>query len=249
MTNFDLIGAIAATASAAAVAGTLVPAGFSGTASRFGVGSALLGWFSLIVAGGATLFFNRQAALGTAWLGIAVLLPIVVAVVLAISLPTFRRAIRAVPLPALIAVNAVRVAGILFVLLYAFDKLPAPFAPAAGYGDIITGASAPLVAWLAWRQAPGWRGAAWLWNLFGAADLFVAIGLGVVSADGSPVQLIFATPNTSLMTSLPWILIPAFLVPLLMLTHIAVFDRLVRESRGGRSVTRHIGSWAASLSE
>jgi hypothetical protein len=57
-------------------------------------------------------------------------------------------------------------------------------------------------------------------------DLVVAVGLGIVSAEGSPVRLIFVEPSTAIMSSLPWVLIPAFLVPVLMLTHLAVFYRL-----------------------
>ena len=54
-----------------------------------------------------------------------------------------------------------------------------------------------------------------------------AIGFGITSAEGSPIRLIFTEPSTAIMSSLPWVLIPAFLVPLLMAIHLAVFQRLV----------------------
>jgi hypothetical protein len=34
------------------------------------------------------------------------------------------------------------------------------------------------------------------------------------------------------MSSLPWLLIPGFLVPLLALTHLAIFSRLLVTNRG-----------------
>ncbi|WP_163097901.1 hypothetical protein GL267_014655 [Acidithiobacillus ferrianus] len=38
----------------------------------------------------------------------------------------------------------------------------------------------------------------------------MAIGLGAVSAPG-PLQLITASPETTMMTTLPWLIIPAFI--------------------------------------
>jgi hypothetical protein len=64
-----------------------------------------------------------------------------------------------------------------------------------------------------------------IWNLFGAADLITAIALGVTSAPGSPLQL-FAIPSAPIMTTLPWVLIPGYLVPLLFMTHVLMLAQL-----------------------
>lgn len=240
MASLDMIGALALTAGAVAVASTLVPAGFGAFRARIEAGGILALWFVLVVAAAASLVFDQRLGLGLLALGIAVAVPVIAAVLLAIYLPRLKAAIRAVPLSALIGVNTVRLLGVMFVLLYLFGRLPAPFAPTAGYGDIAIGLTAPFVAWMAWRQARGWRAIAWLWNTLGLLDLLAAVGLAVVTTDGSPVQLIFTTPSTATMTALPWILIPAFLVPLLMLTHFAVFDRLWRT--GGQR-ERAAGAW------
>jgi hypothetical protein len=53
-------------------------------------------------------------------------------------------------------------------------------------------------------------------------DLVAAVGLGVISSPG-PLHLIADEPGSALMTTLPSMLIPAFLVPLLAATHLAVF--------------------------
>jgi hypothetical protein len=140
-------------------------------------------------------------------------------------LPPLRRRLDDVPLSWLIAVHAVRVLGVSFVLLHAHGRLPAPFAPVAGWGDIAVGLTALPVAWLAKHHAPGWRGVLTTWNVLGLLDLATAVTLGVLSSAG-PLQLIHTPPGTGLMSTLPWLLIPGFLVPLLAATHIAIFHRL-----------------------
>ena len=246
MASLDLIGAMALTAGAAAIASTLVPAGLADRRARFVAGGLLALWFVLLIAGVAAAAPDARLGLGVPQLGLAVLAPILVALALAALLPQLRAAVRAIPLPVLIAVHVVRLEGVFFVLLYFSDRLPAPFAPTAGWGDMAIGAAAPFVAWLAARGGEGWRGVTWLWNGLGLLDLFTALGLGVVSADGSPVQLIVASPNTSAVTQLPWILIPAFLVPLLMLTHFAIVDRLLRTR--SRVSSSDLGRWASGRS-
>jgi hypothetical protein len=113
--------------------------------------------------------------------------------------------------------------------------LPAPFAPVAGWGDIFVGATAFPVAWLAYRQRTSARPILWIWNIIGLADLIAAVGLGVISSPG-PARLIFAEPSSAIMTTLPWLLIPGFLVPLLIAVHIAIFIRLL-ERNASRPLT------------
>lgn len=100
------------------------------------------------------------------------------------------------PLPALVGLNAERLGGIFFLLLYADGRVSAPFAPAAGLGDMTAGALAiPLAAMLALgldtRQV-------WLsiWNVLGALDLVVAVSLGVLSAAGTPFRIFTEGPGT-----------------------------------------------------
>ena len=88
------------------------------------------------------------------------------------------------PLWLLVGVHTVRLLGITFVILYAANRLPAPFAPVAGWGDIFVGATALPVAWLAYRQPANSRPIIWIWNLIGLVDLIAAVGLGVISSPG-----------------------------------------------------------------
>ena len=76
----------------------------------------------------------------------------------------------------------IRVLGASFLILMASNRLPAPFAPVAGGGDIVAGAVAVPVAWLVYQRAKGWRTVLMAWNLFGLADLIAAVTLGVLSS-------------------------------------------------------------------
>jgi hypothetical protein len=256
MANLDMIGAIALTASVGAIIGTLVPNAFTAAGSRVGAAGIFTLWFAAVVAAASSPLFDPRVGFGTPALGVAVAAPVAAALLLAAYAPRLKAAIRSVPLTALVAVNIFRILGLFFVLLYLTGRLPAPFAPTAGWGDIFIGVTAPAVAWLVARREPGWRGVAWLWNSLGLLDLVVAVGLGLTSAEGSPLRLFFTGPSTAPMTNLPWILIPGFAVPLLAVIHFAIFDRLLIEGRavapgdksGLGSAARGVLSWASRLS-
>jgi hypothetical protein len=83
------------------------------------------------------------------------------------------------------------------------------------------------VAWVAHERGREARSTILVWNVFGLADLIAAIGLGVISSPG-PLHLIVPEPGSAIMATLPWMLIPAFLVPLLASTHLAIFYRLLK---------------------
>ena len=140
--------------------------------------------------------------------------------------PAFRDTLLALPLSALIGINAFRIAGVFFLILFAQDRLSAPFAQSAGWGDIITGLVAIPLAAMAAAGTPPSRRLIAAWNAFGALDLFAAISLGALSSPGTPIRLFTEGPGTSVMATLPWILAPAILVPLYLLTHLTIAWRL-----------------------
>jgi hypothetical protein len=87
--------------------------------------------------------------------------------------PAFRHALLSVPLAALVGVNAFRIGGIFFLLLFAGGRLSAPFAQSAGWGDIITGLLAIPLAARATSARALFRPMIAAWNAFGALDLLV----------------------------------------------------------------------------
>lgn len=225
--TLDIIGAIGLTASAATVVAGLVTGATDQPALRFRIAVVLAGWFALMVAGGASGVFDYRIGIGTPAIGAAVLIPILFLAYAATRLPGIASAISAIPTPFLIGVNCVRVLGVFFLLLHADRQLSAPFAPSAGWGDILVGITALPLAFQAVRQTRHWRALTLAWNSFGLLDLIVAVGLGVTSAPGSPIQLFFTEPGTVVMGTLPWVLTPVFIVPLLILTHLELFHRLL----------------------
>jgi hypothetical protein len=225
----DLLGAVELTASAAIVVAAAAIAFGPDQSTRRGLVLALTAWFALVVTLAATKALNYESGTGSPGVAVAVFLPILVLSVSLLRLPALRRGLEQAPLALLAGVHVVRLLGVNFLLLHAGGRLPAPFAPAAGWGDILVGAVALPVAWLVARRANRWRAALTLWNVIGLLDLVDAIALGVLSSPG-PLNLIHATADSDLMSTLPWLLIPGFLVPLLVTMHLAIFWRLYRSS-------------------
>src|SRR6185312_16789652 len=130
-----------------------------------------------------------QIGIGTPGLGLAVVIPIAVLSAVVLGTASGRDRVRRVPLAALVGIHSLRVLGLSFVLLYAAKRLPAPFAPVAGWGDIAVGLLAiPLALMLARGGDTVPRGLVALWNALGLLDLVAAVTLGATSSPG-PIQL------------------------------------------------------------
>ncbi len=135
------------------------------------------------------------AALATSWLGFyqgspsraptiqyGLLIPILIGILLFWRWPALQRIVAAVPQRWIVTIQLYRVLGAIFLILYAAGRIPGVFALPAGIGDVLAGLLAPVVG-LAYAR--GWRGSAALlraWNLFGLADLAVAITTGFLSS-------------------------------------------------------------------
>ena len=65
------------------------------------------------------------------------------------------------------------------------------------------------------------------WNLFGVADLTLAIAFGITSSEGSPLQ-IFPGPGPDAMQYVPWLFVPTVLVPLWLILHAIIAVQLWR---------------------
>jgi hypothetical protein len=228
MNTFDLLGSIQLTAGAAVVIAVLGGAFGRDIAARTRSAIVLSVWFAFVVALAATQVLHGEKGLPV--LGLAVVVPVVVLAIAGLRVQSLYAALQTVPLPLLIGISAVRVMGVSFVLLHAQGRLPAPFAPAAGWGDIFVGLTAIPVAWFAYHRPTDSRLLVLVWNTIGLADLIDAVALGVLSSPG-PFRQFFAEPGSGLMSTLPWLLIPAFLVPLLVTTHLAIFYRMGRYNR------------------
>ena len=166
-------------------------------------------------------------------IGIFVATPLV-AVAAASAWPAARQAMLSVPMPLMIGLNIGRVFAVLFLLLATEGRLSGPFPFFAGWGDIITGAVALPLLWLASGEGAKTNAAIAVWNLFGTADLVLAIALGVTSSVGSPLQIFHGGAGSAAMQHLPWSFVPTVLVPFWLILHAIIWAQLRRRVRHGR---------------
>jgi hypothetical protein len=164
-------------------------------------------------------------------IGVLFAAPLLLMTAFAVGSGRVRAALIDIPMPLLISLNTMRVFGALFLLLAADGRLGGPFPQSAGWGDVITGALALPVAYLAMRNPLRHPGIIAAWNLFGALDLVAAVFLGVVSTSGSALQLIEAGAGSTAMQYLTYALVPTVLVPFYLLTHAIIFAQLAERRR------------------
>ena len=224
---FDLLATATLSGAAAWVIAAYSVALGASTRERFLIAAGMTIWLAAVLWLGAAQVLSSITWLGLPGLAWVVALPIVVLSTLLLGTREGRRRVMEASLPVMIGVQSVRVLGIWFVLLHAAGRLPAPFAPVAGWGDVLAGILAVPVAWMAARFPGRGRGAILGWNLIGAIDLIAAVSLGLTSLPG-PLRLFMEEPGSAPMNVLPWIIIPGFLVPSLLALHAAIFYRLGR---------------------
>jgi hypothetical protein len=197
-------------------------------AARVGLAAMIGAWIGL-----------AAAAAEAGWLVISKPVPVVgffvvvplVAAALAAAWPAAREAMLSIPMPVMVALNIVRVFAVLFLMLAAVGRLTGPFPYSAAWGDIITGIAAVPVLWLLKDGGARYIPTIAAWNLFGTADLVLAIGFGITSAEGSPLQL-FPAPGSEAMQHGPWSFVPTVLVPIWLILHGIIAVRLRRARLG-----------------
>jgi hypothetical protein len=210
-------------------------------ATRLSLGAIVGGWVGLAAGLGAAGKLAFIPGHPVPLVGVLFALPLLIVGALALSYPKVRSAFLAIPTHLLIGINALRVLGVLFLFLAAAGRLSGPFPFFAGWGDIITGVFAIPLAMRVARSQKLQSSAITRWNIFGALDLFVAAGLGITSAAGSPLQLIQGGVGSQAMQYLPFCLVPTVLVPFYLITHAIIAAQLAAARRLGRTADRTVG--------
>lgn len=242
----DMVGAIAGTALYAVVVGVLIGLAPVSPLTRLGAVAAAAGWGGIIVALAALGGFAPGATGPIPAPGLAFGASLALLFGGWRLVPRFREALLSVPVPVLVGLNVGRLGGVSFLLLAAEGRLSAPFAPVAGAGDMLVAVLAVPSAVMAARGVPTHPGWLRLWNALGAADLIVAVSLGLLSAPGTPFRIFTEEPGALAMMTLPWLMVPALLVPLYLLIHLTIAVKL----RSWRTVRREpstVGSDPAAL--
>jgi hypothetical protein len=78
-----------------------------------------------------------------------------------------------------------------------------------------------------------WLGA---WNTFGMLDLLTAVSLAALSVPGTSFRVFSEGPGTLVMGTLPWIFVPAMLVPVDLLVHVVIMAKLRSAPHGIRTM-------------
>ena len=137
-----------------------------------------------------------------------------------LRLATVRAWVDALDLRTLVLLHVTRFVGLYFIVLSRRGLLPYDFAVPGGIGDIIIATLALVVVFAPLADASRAR-AIRIWNVIGLIDITLVVLTAARLNLANPLQM-------SAMTSLPLSLLPTFLVPLLIATHLIIYARLTR---------------------
>ena len=173
-------------------------------------------WFCLALIVGISGRFRAVSApvvAATVWISTAF------ALFVCWKVPAIRSWASIVDLRWLIALHLTRFVGFYFLFLYQRGQLPEGFAVPGGIGDIIVALIAGMLLVISPSRQP--RAILFLWNAFGLIDIvfvaFSALRFGLKDWQSmAPLR------------ELPLNLLPTFLVPLIIVSHVLIFVRLAR---------------------
>jgi hypothetical protein len=150
-------------------------------------------------------------------------------IALSFLIPAFRRAIDSLSLETLTWLHIVRI-PIEFCLYWLFleKQVPESMTFSGINFDILSGLTAPLIAWAYFRKEMLKPSALLVWNFLCLGLLFVVV-IRAVGAVPSPGQLWdFQQPNFAVL-HFPFVWLPGFIVPLVFWSHLIAIRRLTRK--------------------
>lgn len=184
---------------------------------RAGLRVVVFGWFIAAVAVGRQELLQRLPP------------PAIPALILSLTallfmayrrLTPLQQLINSIDLRGIVALHLTRFVGLYFLYLQHRGFMPAAFAIPAGIGDIVTAGLAGLIIALPLSTTQR-RHAITIWNVIGFADIMLVLF--------SAARLTLADPaGMQALTYLPLSLLPTFLVPLIIASHLVIFVRLNR---------------------
>jgi len=172
----------------------------------------------------------RTGASALPLLPLTIFLPVIIGAPLLLLSKRVGQLLDAMPTAWLVALQLYRVFGSQWLAYWLRGLLPGLWALPAGTGDVLTGLFAVPAAIALATGTPEGRKAAILWNIFGLADVAVAIILGMIISPG-PFQLIIPNGSSIGLSGYPNVLTPAFVVPSSILLHALSLRQLRRRSR------------------
>jgi hypothetical protein len=215
-------------------------------AIRAGAGLFLGGWLTaalLLAPRAESLLHQDRYYYLTPLIPLFALVPTAILLLAVRFSSALRQALARVSLPAIHGIQLYRVIGAVFVFLLGRGQLPAHFAVPAGWGDVVIGLAAPLVAFALARRVSGAPALALSWNVLGLLDLIVAVGMGTgFLAPYLAPELGARVPPAPAMGVFPLVLVPLFAVPISVLLHVLSLARLAAGRRpAARPIAGHAG--------
>ncbi|MBT9395366.1 hypothetical protein KLP40_19530 [Hymenobacter sp. NST-14] len=121
--------------------------------------------------------------------------------------------------------------------LYHYQAVPRLMTFEGRNWDILVGLTAPLVYYAAYRRRALGRAGLLFWHAAGLVLLGNIVRLGLLSAPGPFQQFAFEQPNVAL-ARFPYVWLPAFVVPVVLLAHLAALRQLLKPAGAGNVVQR-----------
>jgi len=185
-------------------------------------------WFLLTGALANRGFFTDFAALPPHLL-FALLLPAIAFAIFSFTSKTLPQALRATPLPWLIAFQTFRI--VVELILWRGHKtgvIPIQMTFAGRNLDILIGLSAPLAAFIIYRTRNRTFGIAW--NIAGLASILNIATIAILSMP-TPLRRFMNDPPNTLLAHFPFIYLPAILVPAGYIAHILSIRQLLQRRK------------------
>jgi hypothetical protein len=123
----------------------------------------------------------------------------------------------------LVGLHLTRFVGVYFLYLYGRGRLPYAFAVPGGWGDIAVASLAAILLVAGPPRGTRRRSAYIVWNVFGLADILFVVATAARLAMADPESMVA-------LLRLPLSLLPTFLVPLIIASHVILGVRLARRS-------------------
>jgi len=123
--------------------------------------------------------------------------------------------------------------------LFAGGRLPVHLTFEGRNFDILVGLTAPIMAYLVHTGRASGR-ALLAWNVVSLGLLANIVGMAITSVPG-PLHLPWPGPPNTVVTELPFVYLPAFLVPLALTCHVVSLRQLLRLGSPTEGVPQRIG--------
>lgn len=132
------------------------------------------------------------------------------------------------PLKTLTIIHIVRIpVEIILLWLFQHRQIPQAMTFEGANFDILSGLTAPFIYWLAFRADKTNRPLLIIWNLFALGLLINIVGHAALAVPSPIQQIAFDQPNLAVL-HFPFIWLPTFVVPVVLLCHLASLFQLFK---------------------